>query len=323
MRLRHLLLITALLALIAAAFRRRRRRDYREAKFYKALYRPHAFKFAISARRLVGKSASMWVARMIGAGYALSHPKVLQEIRANIALLDPRKATWANAARVCIHQALNFREYAELGVSHTDVVLGMLGSKKGIEHIEDARRDGKGCLFVTGHFGFFELGGLVMSQMGYPMTTLTLPEPTTDLTRWRAEFRGRWGVETVVVGNDAFSAVEITRKLRGGAMVALLSDRPFDSNTIEVDLPHGRIPFSTAPVLLSLLSGAPIIAAGIWREPDGRFTIEASKPLRPQWLPEGREASLAHFTTRLAKEGLVPLFARAPEQWHHYSRLEK
>lgn len=323
MRLRHFLFITALLALIAAAFRRGRRRDYREAKFYKALYRPHAFEFAISARRLVGKAVSMWVARVIGMAYALTHPKVLQEIRANIALLDPRKATWANAARVCIHQALNFREYAELGVSHTDAVLGMLGSKKGIEHIEDARRDGKGCLFVTGHFGFFELGGLVMSQMGYPMTTLTLPEPTTELTRWRAEFRGRWGVETVVVGNDAFSAVEITRKLRSGAMVALLSDRPFDSNTVDVDLPHGRIPFSTAPVLLSLLSGAPIIAAGIWRDADGRFTIEASEPLRPQWLPEGREASLAHFTTRLAREGLVPLFARAPDQWHHYSRLEK
>ena len=323
MRLRHILIITGLLALLVAALRPRRGSDYREAKFYKALYRPHAFELAISVRRLVGKALSIWIARLIGTGYALAHPKVLREIRANIALLDPLKATWKNAARVCIHQALNFREYAELGVSKTGVVLDMLGSKQGIEHIEDARSDGKGCLFVTGHFGFFELGGLVMSQLGYPMTTLTLPEPTTELTRWRADFRKRWGVETVVVGNDAFSAVEITRKLRNGAMIALLSDRPFDSNIVEVDLPHGRIPFSTAPVLLSLLSGAPIVAAGIWREPNGQFAIEAAPPLRPEWLPEGREATLEHFTTRLAKEGLVPLFARAPEQWHHYSRLEK
>jgi hypothetical protein len=58
-------------------------------------------------------------------------------------------------------------------------------------------------------------------------------------------------------------------------------------------------------------------------EPNGQFAIEAAPPLRPAWLPEGREATLKHFTTRLAKEGLVPLFARAPEQWHHYSRLEK
>ena len=323
MKIRHLFLFAAVLAFVVAVFYRKRGRDYREARFYKALYRPHAFELAISVRRLVGRSVSILAARLIGAGYALTHPKVLREIQANIALLSPRCATWANAARVCIHQALNFREYAELGVSETSAALEMLGSKKGIEHIEDARSDGKGCLFVTGHFGFFELGGLVMSQMGYPMTTLTLPEPTSELTRWRADFRKRWGVETVVVGNDAFSAVEITRQLRGGAMIALLSDRPIDSNTVDVDLPHGRIPFSTAPVLLSLLSGAPIIAAGIWREPSGKFTIEATPPLRPVWLPEGREATLEHFTTRLAKEGLVPLFARAPEQWHHYSRLEK
>jgi len=323
MQLLYFLVPLTALAICVAAFRGRRGRDYREARFYKALYRPHAFEFAISARRLVGKPLSIWVARLIGAGYAITHPKVLREIRANIALLNPPGATWKNAARVCIHQALNFREYAELGASDTTAVLEMLGSKKGIEHIEAARREGKGCLFVTGHFGFFELGGLVMSQMGYPMTTLTLPEPTTELTRWRADFRKRWGVETVVVGNDAFSAVEITRKLRSGAMIALLSDRPFDSNAVHVDLPHGRIPFSTAPILLSLLSGAPVIAAGIWREPDGRFSIEAAEPLRPEWLPEGREATLAHFTERLAKDGLVPLFARAPDQWHHYSRLEK
>lgn len=323
MRLRYLPLFLVAFTLIVAAVRRRRRGDYREAKFYKALYRPHAFEFAISARRLVGRSLSIRVAQLIGIGYAITHPGVLREIRANIALLDSRKATWMNAAKVCIHQALNFREYAELGTGETQTVLEMLGAKKGIEHIEEARRGGNGCLFVTGHFGFFELGGLVMSQMGYPMTTLTLPEPTTELTRWRADFRKRWGVETVVVGNDAFSAVEITRKLRSGAMVALLSDRPFDTNTVDVDLPHGRIPFSTAPVLLSLLSGAPIIAAGIWRESNGKFTIVASEPLRPQWLPEGREATLAYFTERLAKEGLVPLFAQAPEQWHHYSRLQK
>ena len=133
MRLRNILIIAGVLALLVAALRPRRGKDYREAKFYKALYRPHAFELAISARRLGGKALSMWIARLIGTGYALAHPKVLREIRANIALLDPRKATWKNAARVCIHQALNFREYAELGVSNTGVVLDMLGSKQGIE----------------------------------------------------------------------------------------------------------------------------------------------------------------------------------------------
>ena len=323
MPFRLLLILLAAAASVFLVLRARRQRDYRAAKFYKAFYRPGGFELGIWARRRFGRHFSYLIARLIGFGYAITHPRVLRDIRANIALLDPAKATQANAVGLCIQQALNFREYTELASSEPGEVLGMLGNKSGIEHIENARSLGKGCLFVTGHLGFFELGGLVMSQLGYPITALTLPEPTSELTDWRANFRKRWGVETVVVGGDAFSAVEITRYLRNGAMVALLCDRPFDDNIVMVDLPHGRIPFSTSPVLLSLLSGAPLVAVSITRQPDGKFEIHAEPPLFPEWLPEGKEATLAHFTRRLALDHLVPMFARHPDQWHHFSRLEK
>jgi lauroyl/myristoyl acyltransferase len=322
----NLRVLFALLAAVAAAIfflRKGGARDYRKARFYQTFYRPGGFELGIWARRRFGRRCSHVGATFLGLGYALTHLRVLREIRSNIALLDPSRATLANAIRLCIHQALNFREYTELAASAPDVVLDMLGEKSGIEHIETARAMGKGCLFVTGHLGFFELGGLVMSRMGYPITALTLPEPTSDLTQWRADFRRRWGVETVVVGGDAFSAVEITRSLRGGSMVALLCDRPFDDNVVMVDLPHGRIPFSTAPVLLSLLSGAPIVAVAITRQSDGKFRIQADPPVVPEWLPEGREATLAHYTRLLATRHLVPMFVRDPEQWHHYSRLQK
>jgi KDO2-lipid IV(A) lauroyltransferase len=323
MPIRLLLLLVAACAAGFFLVRAARPRDYRAAKFYKTFYRPGGFELGIRSRRWFGRAFSHLIARVLGLGYAVAHPAVLRDIRANIALLDPEKATLANAIGLCMQQALNFREYSELGVREPSEVLDMLGEKSGIEHIESARAIGKGCLFVTGHLGFFELGGLAMSQLGYPITALTLPEPTPELTEWRAQFRRRWGVETVVVGADAFSAVEITRRLREGAMVALLCDRPFDANVAEVDLPHGRIPFSTSPVLLSLLSGAPIVAVSITRQADGKFEIRAEPPMFPEWLPEGREATLAHFTTRLAKDHLVPLFQRRPEQWLHFSKLQK
>ncbi len=323
MPIRPLWILLAAGLAVFLVLRARRPRDYRAAKFYKTFYRPGGFELGIWCRRRFGRAFSHFFARAIGLGYAITHPRVLRDIRANIALLDPSRASFRNAVRLCIHQALNFREYTELAACEPGEVLDMLGVKTGIEHIERARSLGKGCLFVTGHLGFFELGGLVMSQMGYPITALTLPEPTSELTDWRAQFRRRWGVETVVVGGDAFSAVEITRRLRDGAMVALLCDRPFDANCVEVDLPHGRIPFSTAPVLLSLLSEAPIVAVSITRQDNGKFAIHAEPPMFPEWLPEGREATLAHFTTRLAKDHLVPMFQRRPEQWLHFSRLEK
>lgn len=321
MRFFLILLLAVLPAFLV--WRAVRPRDYRTAKFYKTFYRPEGFELGIWGRRRFGRAFSYLVAKVIGLGYALTHPRVLNDIRANIALLDPRQATLKNAIGLCVQQALNFREYTELAAREPAEVLEMLGEKTGIEHIEQARSLGKGCLFVTGHLGFFELGGLVMSQMGYPITALTLPEPSTSLTGWRAGFRKRWGVDTVVVGDDAFSAVEITRLLRDGQMVALLCDRPFDSNAVLVELPHGRIPFSTSPVLLSLLSGAPIVAVSITRQRDGKFALHAEPPMIPQWLPESRQATLEHFTRQLARNHLIPMFEKNPEQWLHFSRLEK
>lgn len=327
-RLIRALSIVALTALEAGGFfacRRRSKRlqGYQNAAFYEVLYNPKGFELAIFWHRALGGVISRWVATLIGWGYAVSHPRVLEAIRDNIALIDKSMATRRNAIGLCIQQALNFREYAELWrIRRTpEKVLSKIGSRHGLEHIEAAYAKGKGCLLVTGHLGYFELGGLIMSQMGYPVVTLTLPEPSDTLTVWRADFRKIWGVETVVVGADAFSAVEITRALARGALVALLADRPFDGNTVPVELPYGRIPFSTSPVLVSLLSGAPIVPVGITREPDGRFRVEAAPQICPEWLPEGRPATFEKFTRELAESGLVPMFRNAPDQWHHYHRL--
>ena len=45
--------------------------------------------------------------------------------------------------------------------------------------------------------------------MGYPVTVVTLSEHTRELTEWRANFRRRWGAETIEVGPDAFSSLRI------------------------------------------------------------------------------------------------------------------
>jgi hypothetical protein len=42
--------------------------------------------------------------------------------------------------------------------------------------------------------------------------------------------------------------------------------------------------------------------------------------IEPHWLPEGRAETLAHYTRQIAS-ALIPLFARAPEQWYHFSPL--
>ena len=105
MPIRLLLILLAAVASVFLVLRVRRPGDYRAAKFYKTFYRPGGFELGIWARRRFGRRFSYFVARLIGFGYAITHPWVLRDIRANIALLDPEKATQANAVRLCIQQA--------------------------------------------------------------------------------------------------------------------------------------------------------------------------------------------------------------------------
>jgi predicted exporter/lauroyl/myristoyl acyltransferase len=312
--------VFACLVLLPAFFPRSAKSDYRHRGFYRFFYRRRGFEWILLGWQLLGRRGAWLISRALGLFYALTHPATVRAVRDNLSLLDPTKSGFGSACRLFMNQAENFSTYGRLSVRPTSDVVDMLGFRQGFEYLQRARDGGKGCLLVTGHLGFFELGGLVMAELGFPMTALTLPEPSTALTEWRANFRARWGVKTIVVGNDSFSVLDIVRSLHQHAFIASLADRPYDGNSVPVDLPHGRIRFSTGPVLLALLAGCPIVPVGITRQPDGLYHIEARAYIQPRWLPEGRTATLEHYTREVAA-CLVPLFVAYPEQWYHFAPL--
>ena len=156
--------------------------------------------------------------------------------------------------------------------------------------------------------------------MGFPVTAITMPEPSSALTEWRAQFRRRWGVETIVIGDGSFAALDVVRAINQKRFVALMADRPMDAQSVPVDLPHGRMVFSTGPALVALLAQCPVVPVGIVQQPDGRFEMIATGIIRPEWLPEGRAASLEALTRRIAGQ-LLPLFLAHPTQWYHFHPL--
>ena len=294
--------------------------DYRSRFFYKFSYNATGFEVMRIGWRLLGGAVVKAIARSIGLGYALTHRKTLAAVRQNLALFDPSRATFSSACRLFMNQAESLTNYGRLSTAAPSEVLNMVGDRSGFEYLQRAlQRDG-GCLLVTGHLGFFEFGGLLMSEMGFPITALTLPEPSTKLTQWRKDFRKKWNIDTIVIGNDSFSVLDVVRAIQDRRFVALLADRPYDHNSIPITMPHGSIPFSTGPALIALLAKCPIIPVGVLREKNGKFRIVAADYIEPRWLPEGREATLDHYTREIARS-LLPLFASDPEQWFHFAPL--
>jgi predicted exporter/lauroyl/myristoyl acyltransferase len=186
----------------------------------------------------------------------------------------------------------------------------------GWEIFATAEARGRGVLFVTPHLGNWELGGAFMARHGCKMLVLTQAEPDPHLTAMRQASRARWGIETLVVGEDAFVFVEIIKRLQQGATVALLVDRPPAPTAVIVNLFGRKFFASIAAAELARASGCAIVPTFIVREADG---------YRAQILPEiaydraaisNREARI-----RLTQEiirAFEPVIRQHPTQWFHF-----
>ena len=132
-----------------------------------------------------------------------------------------------------------------------------------------AQARGRGVLYVTPHLGNWELGGAFLTQRGCKLLVLTQAEPDHELTAMREAARARLGVDTLVVGQDAFAFVEVIKRLQAGEHVALLVDRPPAATAVTVELFGQPFPASIAAAELARATGCGIVPVIIVRAGDG------------------------------------------------------
>lgn len=289
--------------------------------YSRTLYRAFWFEMGVKAARLLGVSGARWVGRLLGAAYGLTHPQSRAAVRSNLALVCDPRGNPDVIGRTFRNFGATLADYFQLGARSKPEAQALIESKDGFDNIRRALANGKGALLVTIHTGLFELGGLVTEDFQLPLVVLSLPEPDPALNRWRADYRRRWGVETLEVGRDQFSFIGITRQLAQNKCVAMLVDRPLCSDdAILVDFPHGQVPFSTGPAWLSLLTGAPLVPTTIVATASGKYAVAAQPPLD---LPGGgsdRAATVRAVTIELAARFRATI-CEHPDQWYQFVPL--
>jgi len=71
---------------------------------------------------------------------------------------------------------------------------GKFGGLRGWDEFVAARHSGKGVLLISAHLGNWELGGLWLTQHGYSLKVISLPEPDEGLTNLRKSCRAKYSV---------------------------------------------------------------------------------------------------------------------------------
>lgn len=189
----------------------------------------------------------------------------------------------------------------------------------GWEIIAAAQERRRGVLFVTPHLGNWELGGAFLVQRGCRLLVLTQAEPDARLTALREAARTRLGVDTLVVGQDAFAFVEVIKRLQAGENVALLVDRPPPATAVEVQLFSRPFPASIAAAELARATGCGIVPVILVREANG---------YRTQVLPEinydrraiGDRAGRIRLTQEILR-AFEPVIRQHVDQWYHFVPL--
>lgn len=288
-----------------------------ERTFYKVLYTPQIFEFTSRIFRFLGRRFYIAVAKTVAWTYAVTQHGVRSVVRDNLRVLAGDRMSGRDAVKVFTSYGATIADYVAVGNMDQEEAAALCVEGIGSEHLEAVRASGKGAILATGHFGFFEFGALLLGKRGYPVTVVTLSEPTPELTKWRADFRRRWGADTIEVGPDAFSSLRVVQSVQNGGFAAMLADRPFGGPTVDFELPGGRIAFSSSPALIAYLADCPVIPVAIVRRADGGYRLISKAAIWPREFEGNRDTRVADASRAIAAS-LFEEIRQFPHQWYQF-----
>jgi predicted exporter/lauroyl/myristoyl acyltransferase len=236
-------------------------------------------------------------------------------IRNLLPALDNDEAKAAVAARELFHQfALKVADLwrYESGVS----IENLVSEVKGWEHFIAARKPGRGILLLTPHLGNWELGAPLLTARGVHVSVVTLHEPDPRLTELRQAARSRWGIETIVIGQNPFVFVEVIQRLNAGGTVALLIDRPPATSATEVQLFGQPFAASIAAAELARASGCVLLPVLMPRMSKG-YSAEVLPEIAYDRAALGSRRARAELTQQIIRL-FEPAIRRYLSQWYHF-----
>jgi KDO2-lipid IV(A) lauroyltransferase len=176
--------------------------------------------------------------------------------------------------------------------------------------------EGRGAILLSGHFGNWEIGGVLLRRLSsHTLSVVVRAEVSRAVHRLRLEMRSKLAIDTIEVRHHLDTALRIRDRLKRNEAVAMLLDRHFGKDFVDVDFFGRRTGFLRTPALVAALTGAPLVPSFIYRE-GGRLTVECGPLIRVRSDGDKdanvREA-IQTFAALLEAHG-----RRHPEYWYQF-----
>ncbi|MBN1872482.1 MAG: mitochondrial fission ELM1 family protein, partial [Candidatus Omnitrophica bacterium] len=175
------------------------------------------------------------------------------------------------------------------------------------KYIDEVLSHNKGLIFLTGHYGNWEMLSITSALKGYPLLVLAREQKMKRLNDTLNSFRESKGCKVV---NKGMATRGIYDHLNKGGILGILSDQDAGKKASFVEF-FGR-PTSTpkGAFALSRKTKASIIPAFMIREKGPYHRLLLERPIEPPVDEVGERKAMQHFASLLEKN-----ISEHPPQW--------
>ena len=270
--------------------------------------------------RVLPRGAALFIADRLSEGaYFVAFKKARPNVTKNLTFALRGLKTEHEVKFMILEQFRNFGRFI-----YEFLLLPYLDERKldkmcqmfGLEKVHEALKAGKGVVALTAHLGNWELGASAVVQKNIPVTAISLPHPTSRVTKFFDNTRISKGIKVVPVDKAARVGLRV---LRANQCLAVLGDRDFTGTGIPIDFLGGKATFPVGPARLAAKAGAAICPIFAVRSRDGTYKLYCEDTYEVEKLPDGKpdiRGALQRYASIL--EGYVRKF---PTQWYVFDEI--
>jgi KDO2-lipid IV(A) lauroyltransferase len=180
---------------------------------------------------------------------------------------------------------------------------------EGQEHVRQAYRQGKGVLYFTGHFGYWEIQAIAFALHAEPISVVARRLDNPYLHAMLEQIRTCTG-NTVIYRQGGLRRV--LRDLQSNRGVAMLIDQHLHSDAVSVEFFDRPAATTSALAALALRTGAAVIPVFAVPLPGGRYRLIYDHPVLP---PHDKGPNAIRELTQRCTDVLEMYVRRDPHLW--------
>ncbi len=280
------------------------------------LNKPVVFSVGIRLAKVIPRLLTYRIGEIAASISYLVCSKARESVNANLKRVFPN----ASSHRLRLLTRRTFLNYSRYLVDYStfsdidrDRIIKEITHIEGTDRLYDALSRGRGIILMTAHLGNWELGGLFFgSRDDIKMNVITIRGGIAEIDSIKERYRKLFNVNTIVLGDGPFAAIEILNALGRNEIVAMLVDRS-DDDGVEVPFLGQYTSFPSGPLLLAAQSGAPIMPGFVVRE-QGGYMAKVEDPIYVKRRTAEEMESAARKTMKVFEDYI----RRYPDQWYNF-----